>query len=323
MVLDARRRVAARKVSPADARRLIDLDITAAAESSSSAAARCSTSGTASDASKQYLQLLGALTDADLRRRPARRRASARPPTSALRDLLAAPHQSRAGLHARSCSRRSAWSSGRRPTPMLAFAEVWAPWTFLLPQTAGIRDDILRGSPLLLYAQVARRLDDFAAGRAAHSRTISSAPRSTPTCAPSTPGSPWAGCASRRRTARTRATRSSRCRETPADLDPAAGILTQGEGNVLSHVQLLARALGIPNVVLGPSAYQQIARTTAAGVLHRHAGRARHPQGGVGHDRRRTATVYDEYTRNQTRDARRQPRGRADRGSTSTAPRST
>ncbi len=41
--------------------------------------------------------------------------------------------------------------------------------------------------------------------------------------------------------------------ETPADLEPAAGILTQGEGNVLSHVQLLARALGIPNVVLGPA----------------------------------------------------------------------
>jgi hypothetical protein len=39
--------------------------------------------------------------------------------------------------------------------------------------------------------------------------------------------------------------------DTPADLDPAAGILTQGEGNVLSHVQLLARALGIPYSVEG------------------------------------------------------------------------
>jgi hypothetical protein len=47
--------------------------------------------------------------------------------------------------------------------------------------------------------------------------------------------------------------------ETPADLEPAAGILTQGEGNVLSHVQLLARALGIPNVVLTPAAYRKIA----------------------------------------------------------------
>jgi hypothetical protein len=36
--------------------------------------------------------------------------------------------------------------------------------------------------------------------------------------------------------------------ETLSDLPPVAGILTAGEGNPLSHVQLLARNLGIPNV---------------------------------------------------------------------------
>ena len=36
--------------------------------------------------------------------------------------------------------------------------------------------------------------------------------------------------------------------ETVADLPPVAGIITAGEGNPLSHVQLLARNLGIPNV---------------------------------------------------------------------------
>lgn len=36
--------------------------------------------------------------------------------------------------------------------------------------------------------------------------------------------------------------------ETAADLPPVRGILTAGEGNPLSHVQLLARNLGIPNV---------------------------------------------------------------------------
>jgi rifampicin phosphotransferase len=36
--------------------------------------------------------------------------------------------------------------------------------------------------------------------------------------------------------------------ETLADLPPVAGILTEGSGNSLSHVQLLARNLGIPNV---------------------------------------------------------------------------
>jgi len=39
--------------------------------------------------------------------------------------------------------------------------------------------------------------------------------------------------------------------ETTSDLPPVAGILTRGEGSSLSHVSLLARNLGIPNVVVG------------------------------------------------------------------------
>jgi hypothetical protein len=42
--------------------------------------------------------------------------------------------------------------------------------------------------------------------------------------------------------------------ETIADLPPVSGILTQGEGSSLSHVQLLANNLGIPNVVVGDAA---------------------------------------------------------------------
>jgi hypothetical protein len=38
--------------------------------------------------------------------------------------------------------------------------------------------------------------------------------------------------------------------ETTAELPPIAGILTLGEGNTLSHIQILARNLGIPNVVI-------------------------------------------------------------------------
>ncbi|MDT8403243.1 PEP/pyruvate-binding domain-containing protein [Sulfuriflexus sp.] len=38
--------------------------------------------------------------------------------------------------------------------------------------------------------------------------------------------------------------------ETTAELPPVAGILTLGEGNALSHVQILARNLGIPNVLI-------------------------------------------------------------------------
>ncbi len=39
----------------------------------------------------------------------------------------------------------------------------------------------------------------------------------------------------------------------PADLKPVAGIATVSEGNIVSHVQLLARNLGIPNAVLSPA----------------------------------------------------------------------
>ena len=38
--------------------------------------------------------------------------------------------------------------------------------------------------------------------------------------------------------------------ETIAELPPVAGIITAGEGNPLSHIQLLARNLGIPNVAI-------------------------------------------------------------------------
>jgi len=41
--------------------------------------------------------------------------------------------------------------------------------------------------------------------------------------------------------------------ESVADLPPLAGILTAGAGNPLSHVQLLARNLGIPNVAVNES----------------------------------------------------------------------
>lgn len=39
----------------------------------------------------------------------------------------------------------------------------------------------------------------------------------------------------------------------PADIQPVAGIASVSEGNLVSHVQLLARSLGIPNAVIAPS----------------------------------------------------------------------
>ncbi|WP_116368698.1 PEP/pyruvate-binding domain-containing protein [Parahaliea mediterranea] len=48
--------------------------------------------------------------------------------------------------------------------------------------------------------------------------------------------------------------------ETVSDLPPVAGILTGGEGNPLSHVQLLARNLGIPNVTVDEALHSELAR---------------------------------------------------------------
>jgi len=54
---------------------------------------------------------------------------------------------------------------------------------------------------------------------------------------------------------------------TTPELPPIAGILTQGEGNSLSHVQLLARNLGIPNVVVDDSLLDRIRQHLGAAIV--------------------------------------------------------
>lgn len=55
--------------------------------------------------------------------------------------------------------------------------------------------------------------------------------------------------------------------ETLAELSPVAGILTLGEGNALSHVQLLARNFGIPNVAIDSSALDLLRPLEGASVV--------------------------------------------------------
>ena len=55
--------------------------------------------------------------------------------------------------------------------------------------------------------------------------------------------------------------------ETVSDLPPVSGILTRGEGSSLSHVQLLARNLGIPNVVVTESVLPQVAAQKGKNVV--------------------------------------------------------
>ena len=55
--------------------------------------------------------------------------------------------------------------------------------------------------------------------------------------------------------------------ETVSDLPPVAGILTAGEGNPLSHVQLLARNLGIPNVTVDSSLVEDLSEHNGEQVV--------------------------------------------------------
>src|SRR5262249_38712804 len=105
---------------------------------------------------------------------------------AALHDLLSARSQSRADFNEKleEAQRVVEWAQANAT---LAFAEVMPAWQLVLPQTTGIRDDILRGSPLLLYAQVTRRRGGGATtrpGARSGAATTCSAPRLTPTCAP-------------------------------------------------------------------------------------------------------------------------------------------
>ncbi len=203
----------------------------------------------------------------------------------------------------------------------VAFAEVWAPWTFLLPQVSGIGDDVLRGSPLLLFADVAAAWTTSRRGQTPMHHDLFGTAVDTGVRALN-PGlavgklrvAPPDGGYSRDEIVA--------LPETPADLEPAAGILTQGEGNVLSHVQLLARALGIPNVVLGPGAYKQIKPHDGQQVfLLGLAARSRHPEGGralIAAGARRLRRVHAQREAH----GRREPRRRR-RSCTSTATSST
>jgi hypothetical protein len=56
--------------------------------------------------------------------------------------------------------------------------------------------------------------------------------------------------------------------ETPPELKPVAGVLTLAEGNLLSHVQLLARNLGVPNASLAPDLRARLAEAEGRQVFY-------------------------------------------------------
>ena len=73
----------------------------------------------------------------------------------------------------------------------------------------------------------------------------------------------------------------------PPDLKPVAGIATVSEGNLVSHVQLLSRNLGIPNAILSEADLNSLRVYSGAdGFLRRFTGRHGDHETGRSHDRR-------------------------------------
>ena len=297
IMVGARRALAARNPSHADARRLVDIAITSAALIQGRGSAWLEVKG---QTARQHLRVLAALIEAAYGSGLLAERERAETART-LDPLTSASSLTQADLAAGMLriERVVEWA---QQNATVAFAEVWAPWTFLLPQVNGIADDVLRGSPLLVFADVTRRLDDLAAGRTPMHHDLFGTAVDTGVRALN-PGLAVGKL-------RVAPPESGYSRdeivvlpETPADLEPAAGILTQGEGNVLAHVQLLARALGIPNVVLGSAAYRQIAPHDGKQVFFLASPRGRVVLKEMAALTPQERAVYEEYTRNEVRTA--------------------
>ncbi|MBW2363339.1 MAG: hypothetical protein JRG84_20775, partial [Deltaproteobacteria bacterium] len=252
LMVAARRRVEAKQGSPADRRRLVDVAITAAAVIQQRGEKRFS--GSAALSARQHVEVLLGLVDAAYGAGllMERERAAA---TGELRGLLSQGAPTRQTLK-RDLARAARVVEWAQATTRYALEEVWLPWSHVVPEIGHIPDDVLRGSPLMLFAATLERLETFAAAgkpvrHELFGETVERGVRAlNPGLAVGTLRvAPAPGDYSRDEVLA--------LPETPADLDPAAGILTRGEGNVVSHVQLLARALGIPNAVLGARPYER------------------------------------------------------------------
>ncbi|MGR8948894.1 MAG: PEP/pyruvate-binding domain-containing protein, partial [Gammaproteobacteria bacterium] len=136
----------------------------------------------------------------------------------------------------------------------LFFGEAMAKLSRLEPKTNLFIQDYLRGSPMFFYASVIDGLvrdvnqiigvsnDLFGENVGAGLRSLN-------------PGIAQGqlAMAAGRQTTELNKNGIYLLPETVSELPPVAGILTEGEGNPLSHVQLLARNLGIPNVGIDQS----------------------------------------------------------------------
>ncbi len=183
---------------------------------------------------------------------------------------------------------------------VLAFSEVWSQWLHLMPEVARLPDDILRGSPLLLYADAHQRVSDFATGRGAVRHDIAGS-TVTGGVRALNPGLAIGPLLLNPESGRYSRSDLVALESTPEDLQPTAGIVTQGEGNVVSHVQLLARALGIPNSVAAKAPFDAIATLAGNQVFYAVTPKGRVVVKDAASMTELESDVYAEYTANIAR----------------------
>lgn len=140
------------------------------------------------------------------------------------------------------------------------FAMVTERYLMVEPAVHGLEDDLLRGSVLLPLSRVLALLaTDAAAAAGQQHEILGNAVRSG--VLGLNPGVAFGPLhiATTARDARAPDPRGIYVLpETPPELGRVAGILTLGQGSRLSHVQLLARGLGIPNAAIAPSILEML-----------------------------------------------------------------
>ncbi|MCP4667503.1 MAG: hypothetical protein GY849_14170, partial [Deltaproteobacteria bacterium] len=137
-----------------------------------------------------------------------------------------------------------------------SFWDVWEPWTCLFP-VQHITDDIIRSSPLMAYAALIKSLRGHLLGKLSLEHHVLGRAYTEGVRAlnPGLALGPLAFFHDKEEYTRDNILALE---TTNAELEPVAGIITKDEGNVVSHVQLLARSLGVPNAVFLNDLYKRL-----------------------------------------------------------------
>ena len=140
------------------------------------------------------------------------------------------------------------------------YQEVVDTYTTFEPKSYGFIDDRIRGSVALHLGKSVGELGDFIAKESALTNMVMDIPNQS-TFRGLNPGYAFGELVVVDGSSEDIEVSSDKIyifQRSPSDLKPVAGIATVAEGNMVSHVQLLARNLGIPNAALSDANLQSL-----------------------------------------------------------------